>query len=137
MKRRKKQEHEEKGRAVPIERYFPDELQVQYSDDAIVQHSDEVFYLSFFQVEKPITLTKAETERVKKIRARCVSRIIVTPEQMWRIVNAFQENFKKFAAKHDISVEELQKATEEFIDDEDLESNESIGKVDQSKSEAE
>jgi hypothetical protein len=116
-KRRKNPRREEGAIALPVDRYFPDSLEIHYSDDLVVQHSDQVFFLSFFQVERPIALTEAETARLRKLRAKCVARIVVTPEQMWKIIIAFHKNFKKYADKYDISIEELIKAEAEEAKD--------------------
>ncbi len=136
MKRKRKPKNEDGVIAVPIERYFPDGIETHYSDDLVIQHSEQAFFFSFFEVERPITLAEDEAARLRKVRAKCVSRIVVTPEQMWSIVIAAIKNFRRFADKYGVSIEELKKAEEEeVIDIESIFAKEDISEVDQAKAE--
>jgi hypothetical protein len=104
------------NRVVPIV-YDPTQPPAVYSDNALVSHTESEFILSFFQIEYPFPTAAGADDRTensqpsdepKHLTARCVSRVIMSPNQMIRVVNALQGNLAKFLKK----VEEAQKGGE-------------------------
>lgn len=107
MARRKKRKVIEQGRVVPVKRYNSAGITIQYADDVVLQHTEQVFYLTFSQMQRPIILGEAEASQIKEVRCECVARLVVTPEQMKLIIDAFNKNFEKYVAKYgEIEAEE-------------------------------
>lgn len=91
----------------PIERTIDEELPLIFSDGLIVRHLDEVFYLSFLQLQYPLATTPEEFKEISSIEHRCVSQVVVTAIQMARNINVLNTNFKKFVEKQSDDVKEL------------------------------
>lgn len=91
----------ERGLEVPIERHIPDGLPVLWSNHFIIQHTEEEFMLTFFQVAAPILLepTEEEIEAIKSVRAIAVARIVLTPQKAHDVLEAMQKNVSKFEAR--------------------------------------
>jgi hypothetical protein len=89
---------------IPIEWHIPEDLKRQYATNMVVQHTDEEFIISFFEVKQPIILglpdeIKSTLEKFDSIRAECFSQIIVTPNRMKVFINTMQKNLEKFLSK--------------------------------------
>ena len=84
---------------VPIKRILPDDLPLLYSDGMLVQHKDGMFTLCFLLTRQPLAVTPEDVEEIKEVKAFCVAQILLTPEQMEKIISAMQENFQKFIDK--------------------------------------
>ena len=86
-------------RQVKTRRTLPDDLPKIYADGLMVQHKDGMFILSFLQNQYPLIVTPEEIQKVKDIEQRCVSQLLVTPEQMARNLAVLNDNFGKFLDK--------------------------------------
>jgi hypothetical protein len=97
--------------------YTPEGLSSVYSDNVLVLHTENEFILSFFQLEHPYpsggvgddkTVSMKTPTDLSQLKARCVSRVIMSPNQMIRVINALQDNLAKYLKK----AEEAKKANE-------------------------
>lgn len=97
----------ENHQALPIF-YEPEGFSAVYSDNVVVVHTENEFILSFFQAEYSYPLgadmdsktgSMQISGEVKQIKARCVSRVIMSPNQMIKLVNVLQNNLAKYLKK--------------------------------------
>ena len=85
-----------------LEREFPDDLQTHFVTNVVIQHTEEYFTLSFFEVWPPPELGDTEKEQQndsntdKKIPAKCVARLVVTPARMRQFLDAMNQNFNNY-----------------------------------------
>lgn len=89
---------------IKINFQFPENIKTYFADNFVVQHQNDHFILSFYEVLHPVILGSKEerTEQLKKIKkmdATCVSRIIVTPEKLKDIISILTENYDNFQKK--------------------------------------
>jgi hypothetical protein len=98
---------------IPVVRNVPDELSPIYSDGMMIQHKDGMFIYSFLQTRYPLVLTDDEALKVNEIEQRCVSQIIVSPQQAARNLNVWNKNFRKFL---ELQSPETKKHLEEILD---------------------
>jgi hypothetical protein len=98
--------------------YEPEGFSAVYSDNVVVMHTENEFILSFFQTDFPypsdtVVDSKAGhfelSSGVSGTRARCVSRVIMSPNQMIKFVDALRGNLEKFLKR----VERAKEAEEE------------------------
>lgn len=89
-----------------IVRTIPDELKgSRFSDDFIIQHRQNSFTLSFFEVVIPIVAETSREDAVEQfkqldhIEAHCVGRITVSPNQLKRMAQAIQNNIAHYERK--------------------------------------
>ena len=87
-------------KTLAIEYYVPKELASIYSDGASILHTENEFILSFFQTEYPPGIPVELMAEIDKISSKCVARILMSPFQMRRLVEALQVNLGKYEAKH-------------------------------------
>jgi hypothetical protein len=76
---------------IPIEWYFPDDLAGVPASHALLQHDDDEYHISFFEIPPPIVLgnSKQRADQLKaidKVRATCRARIVMS-----------EQHFKAFA----------------------------------------
>lgn len=81
---------------IRVENYLPDDLLTHYSDGLTVVHTENEFVISFLQTQFPLAATKEELQQVEVLKRKCVAQVIVSPQQMEKVVEALQENLKKF-----------------------------------------
>lgn len=87
-----------------VRRVLPADLIGLFSDQFIVSGTAHEVILSFLQTQHPLAASPEEFERIEAIEARCVARIIVTPEQARLIELALRQNLARRAkAKGDIN----------------------------------
>jgi hypothetical protein len=55
---------------IPIERFIPDDVPLQFSDNVVVQHTENDFTLTFLQVQQPLAITAEEIADLKKVRSK-------------------------------------------------------------------
>lgn len=88
--------------------YEPQGFSPVYSDNAVVMHTDDEFILSFYlsdHLYSPGTTIDRKTGRVqipgdaRKIKLRCVSRVIMSPNQMIKLANVLQDNVARYLNK--------------------------------------
>lgn len=90
---------------IELRHLYPDDLTSYFITNVIVQHQADHFILSFFESFSPPIIGETEEEKVaqfkkiKSIDAKCVSRLIVTPEKMRDLVTVFTENLKNYDEK--------------------------------------
>ena len=84
-----------------IEWHISEDLKSQYATNLVVQHTDQEFIISFFEVKNPIVLgspdeIKSTFEKIGSVRAECISQIIVTPKRMQEFIKIMQTNLDTF-----------------------------------------
>lgn len=95
---------DKKDVGIPIDWHFPEGLITRYANNVIVQHTDEEFIISFFEILPPVLLgsreeVKEKFEEIKKIPANCVARIIVPANAMSVFVSAITDNWGNYLDK--------------------------------------
>jgi len=89
---------------VKIERRYPDNLQTHFVSNIVVQHQPDFFTISFFEVWLPPIIGNSTEEKkhilesFDHVEAKCVSRIVVTPEKMREFAKAINENLINYDA---------------------------------------
>ncbi len=90
---------------VPIEWHIPEDLISGYATNMVVQHSEQEYVLSFFELLPPIILgTPQELEKLdtmSSVRAECIARIIVSAERMPKFIQVLQQTLERVAAKQE------------------------------------
>ena len=88
---------------VKLELVYPDNLETKFVNHIIVQNLKEYFTLSFYEAMIPPVVGDTEDERksifekIEKVDAKCVARVIITPEKMKKLIDILQTNYKKLA----------------------------------------
>jgi len=80
---------------------YPQDLETHFVTNMVVQHQEDHFIISFFETWPPaitgnVDERHKQLESINEVDAKCVARIVVTPEKMRDFLNAFQENVEKF-----------------------------------------
>ena len=81
---------------------YPEDLQSHFVSNLIVQHQPGAFVISFFEIWPPAILGDSEEEKkellkaIDHVDAKCVSRLVVTPEKMKEFVAVMAENLSKY-----------------------------------------
>ena len=93
-------------KTVPLVRKYPDDLKSYFVANIVVQNQPEHFTLDFFEVwQPPIIGSEAEQEKLinqlTSIEAKCVVRVILTPQRMRDMVRLMTDNLSKFEARMD------------------------------------
>ena len=90
---------------VVVEWHIPENVVTKYATNMVVQHSDQEFILSFFEILPPIILgTPQDLEKLEtlsSVRAECIARVIVSAERMPRFVQVLQQNLEKAISKQE------------------------------------
>ena len=94
-------ENQENSMSLPIEWVVPDDIVTRFVTNMVVQHSDAEFMISFFEAQPPIFIGSAEDQRtrlsqLKSITAKCVARIVVTPDRMEEFVRVLSGNLEGY-----------------------------------------
>ena len=81
---------------------FPKKLKSRYANNVIVQAGPHEFVISFFEMQLPTLLgspedNKAKLKEMGKIRADCVSKIIIPPDLAQGLIDALQTELDKFS----------------------------------------
>lgn len=84
---------------------IPDELSTCYATNLVVQHTEHEFFITFFELVPPITLSKTseEIKQMESVQAHALTRIVVTPERLESFIQAMQENLDRYRASVNIS----------------------------------
>lgn len=90
---------------IPLEWHYPDDLITRYSNNMLVQHGENEFFLSFFEIRPPILVGSEEERRqqlanTESIRAECVARLTVSPDTLENFIEALQANLDRYRDKH-------------------------------------
>jgi len=90
---------------VSVNHVYPESLETKVPNHFVIQHDEETFTLSFFEIRQPIILEGnnseklAQLEALTEVDAKCVARLVLTPSRMYNFIAAVQENFEKFESK--------------------------------------
>ncbi|GAC1342825.1 MAG: hypothetical protein NVSMB27_02120 [Ktedonobacteraceae bacterium] len=87
-----------------VDWHFPEGLQSRYANNVLVQTGQHEFVISFFEMQLPTLLgspedNKAKLKEMEKIRAECVSKIIMTPELVQGFIDALQSELDRFSSQ--------------------------------------
>lgn len=97
---------------VELDYRIPDGMLAVYADTTVIQHTPNEFTISFFQVERPIRLKPENPKKLIPIKAQCVSRIVFSPEQMAKFIQALQTNMNRYQKLIDELIEREKKSAE-------------------------
>jgi len=98
-------------RQVPIEHKFGTDVLPIFSNHFVIRHEAGMFHLYFFHTRGPMILTDDEQERkklleqVESVPSNCVSHVVVTPDDLRKIMGAMAINFSKSQSKQRPDVE--------------------------------
>ena len=97
-------EQEQEEITLPIEWYFPEDIISRYANNIIVQHSENEFIISFFEVRSPVIFgapeeKKAKREQIETVRAECVARIVISAGKMPEFISVLQRSLEKYRSK--------------------------------------
>lgn len=86
---------------LPIDWHCGDEITSRYATEMTVQHTDQEFLLSFYEIIPPVLSgspheRKAQAEALGQVRANCLARIIVSAARMPGFIKAMNENLRSF-----------------------------------------
>ena len=87
---------------IPLRYVYLDNVNSNFVTNIVVQNQPEYFTISFFESFIPPILGNTETKRkellesLKHIDAKCVSKIIVTPQKMKEFIKVMNKNYKNF-----------------------------------------
>ncbi len=88
-------------RAFRLEWCIPKDLISRYATNFIVQHTQNEFILSFFEVLPPLLLgspeeVEAQADQIETIDAHCVARVILTPDRLEQLLRVLQINLQAY-----------------------------------------
>lgn len=95
---------EDQIKRLRIDFTYPEDLQSKFVQNIIVQHQSDFFVVSFFEVWPPAILGDTEAERrelvgsIGKVEAKCVARLVLTPEKMREFVSVMKRNLENYEA---------------------------------------
>jgi hypothetical protein len=88
-----------KVRNVPIVHEVPDDLSTLFANHFVAQGDDHFVTALFFEIRPPVVLSDAQkatlVQEIKDIKARCVARILITPELARGMIRALQSQIPK------------------------------------------
>jgi hypothetical protein len=89
------------AKVVPVIWEVPVGLPTHYSTNLIVQHTDEDFTITFWDVRPPVLIGTLEEKRkqveaLKAIRPTALVRIILSPGKMREFTQVMRDNLKTF-----------------------------------------
>lgn len=93
-------------RTVPMKLYIPDDIPILYADQFNLFFSDYDFTLSFFQTQAPLITNDTDWDTVEAIQAKCVTRLLVPPHMIPRILNVLSENWQRFMQARQAQIQE-------------------------------
>jgi len=77
-----------------VEHVIPDNVDLTYSDNFIVQHTAAEFTISFSQIEQPFASTDEEYAKLESVKAKVVARIVIATPRMRELIQALITNWK-------------------------------------------
>ncbi|GEM_PF-532495 len=93
------------SKRVSINHVYPESVETKVPNHFVIQHDEETFTLSFFEIRQPIIIDGTNAEKLAQldalteVDAKCVARLILTPNRMYNFIESMQENFKRFETK--------------------------------------
>ena len=102
---------ESKAIKIPIEYSYHRDFMSRYANNVVIQHTEDEFIISFFEVLPPLLLGSPESQaaqaaELESVKADCVARIIVPEKMMPNIIKVLQENLDKHHSKYSKQSEE-------------------------------
>ena len=91
--------NEDKFKKVLINRINPEQIKPTYINDAIVTHTNDEFFITFSQIERPAILSEEKIKELSSIDAIAKSKLIVSPAFFKRIIEVFESNYKTYLSK--------------------------------------
>jgi hypothetical protein len=85
-----------------------EDVRLEFADNFIVQHDQDGFFLTFFQLQHPIAFTPESRANIKEIQLKCVSKVFLTPTGLSAVIEALIENKKNYEAKFTYEEVEVQ-----------------------------
>jgi len=91
---------------------YPENLESKFATEVIVQHHKDFVSLSFFETIMPPILgatpeeKRKELDKLESAEAKCISRIILTPEKFKSLLRAMKENLENFERDFNIKKQE-------------------------------
>jgi len=90
---------------VSIEWHIPEGTVSRYATNMVVQHSEQEFILSFFELLPPIILGSPQEleklEMMSSVRAECIARVIVSTERIPKFIQVLQQTLERVVAKQE------------------------------------
>lgn len=86
-----------------IVRTNPDELKYEFTNDVVITHDRENFYLQFGQVSPPHISGRDDLENMAAlgaIESQAVSRLVLDKAYIPTLIRALQDNLKKHDTMH-------------------------------------
>jgi len=81
---------------LPTERYIPEDVVCEFSDAFLITHAEDYFVLSFLQSEHPLAASEEELKAIGAVQQACIARLIVSPKQLRRILEALKDNLERY-----------------------------------------
>ena len=85
-----------------LEFKYPENIESKFATEVMVQHQKDYVVLSFFEAIMPPLLGTTEDEKSKllekldRVEAKCISRIILTPEKFKSTLHMMSSNLEKW-----------------------------------------
>ena len=84
---------------------FPPNVISRYATNMLVQHTEDEFVISFFEIHPPVIIP--DTEQLPEfVEADCVARVIVNENRMEQFIEALQTNLDHYREKQAIDEDE-------------------------------
>ncbi len=90
------------SKTIPIKFEYPENIESKFVTNIVVQNQQDHFIISFFEANLPPILGDTEEQKkelldsIDSIPAKCVSKIIVTPQKMKDFIDVLSRNYNKF-----------------------------------------
>jgi hypothetical protein len=89
------------ARNIPIDWQVPDDLRSEYATNVLAQHGEHEIFLLFFQAQPPIIVgelaeREEQLEALKGIPARCVAKVIISPDRLEEIIHLLQTQLEGY-----------------------------------------
>lgn len=85
---------------VKVDYYVPDNMQVLFGDNSSIVFAEDMFYLTFFQVEPPVVFDAEGANEVEAVKSRAIVRMAVTPKNMKSLAEALQRSVKRYEEQY-------------------------------------
>ncbi len=98
-------EQEEKHEiTLSVDWRIPENIQAQYANNILIQAGQFEFNVFFFEMQQPILSgspeeNKAKLEAMGSIQARCVSKVVLSPELIPGLIDALQTEYVKYQSQ--------------------------------------
>ena len=83
---------------LPVHWTNPQDVISRYATNMLVQHTEDEFVISFFEIHPPI-ITPATEQLPEFVEAECVARIIVNENRLDQFIEALQTNLNNYREK--------------------------------------